>query len=163
ASNWSSGSAFLSDVLWGATWAATHGARIISISYAGVDSPAAEATGQAIKDYYGGLLFWAAGNSNQELTFDWPRVVVVGSTDVKAPDSNWGAAIDVVAPGANVYSTTRGGGYGWVSGTSYAAPVAAAVTALGWSLNPDLSPDQMLSRLSWSCNDLGDPGEDPVY
>jgi len=32
---------------------------VINVSYAGVDSPSAEATGLAIKDHTAGLLFWA--------------------------------------------------------------------------------------------------------
>ncbi len=166
ASNWSSGSAFLSDLLYGASWAAFSGARIVSISYAGADSASAEATGAAIKDQYGGLLFWAAGNSNQELTFDAPSVVVVGSTDIndaRAWDSNWGSAVDLVAPGVGIFTTARGGGYASVSGTSFSAPIAAATAALGWSLNPDLNADQIMTRLFQSCNDLGDPGVDPQF
>ncbi len=165
-SNWSSGSAFLGDVLWGAVWASFNGARVINVSYAGVDSSSAQATGQAIREQYGGLLFWAAGNNNQELTGDWPDVIIVGSTDVsdvRASDSNWGAAIDVVAPGVGVYAPTRGGGYGWVSGTSYASPIAAATAALGWSLNPALTPTQVMNNLFASCIDLGDPGDDAIY
>ncbi|MFN0133998.1 MAG: S8 family serine peptidase [Phycisphaerales bacterium] len=158
ASNFSSGSAFLSDILYGAIWAAANGARVVNVSFAGVENQAAQATGAAITANYGGLLFWAAGNSGTNLSwFDWPDVVVVGSTDVtgdRAPDSCWGRALDIGAPGVGLYVCARGGGYAPVSGTSYASPVAAASAAMVWTLHPSSTPAQVMNLLYSTCGPL---------
>jgi subtilisin family serine protease len=44
--------------------------------------------------------------------------------------SNYGASVDVAAPGAAIYTTYAGGGYGNGTGTSYAAPHVAGILAL---------------------------------
>lgn len=166
ASNWSSGSAFLSDVLWGASWAAAQGARVITVSYAGADTSSAEVTGQSIMDQRNGLLFWAAGNTAARIAADPPHVVIVGATDrldARLAESNWGPGIDVVAPGADLYTTKRDGGYTWVRGTSYSSPIAAAAVAVTWSMSPGLTPYQMLDRLEQTCADLGATGDDEVF
>lgn len=166
ASNSPSGSAFLSDVLSGVAWASAHGARVVSVSYAGVESPSVESVGASILSSYGSLLFWGAGNSATALNFDYPSVTVVGATtqsDALASDSNFGTAIDVVAPGVSMYLPARGGGWSWNSGTSFSTPVAAGVLTLLWSANPSLTPAQAMEALYQSVDDLGPPGRDTTF
>jgi subtilisin family serine protease len=166
ASNSPSGGAYLGDILYGAAWAAANGARVVSVSYAGIDSSSVEPTAAAIKNSYGGLLVWGAGNSAQSLNFDRPNTTVVGSTDQNdalAGDSNFGPAIDVVAPGVGVYVPARGGGSAWVSGTSYSTPIASGVLALLWSANPALTPEEAMAALYQSCDDLGARGRDDRF
>jgi len=51
---------------------------------------------------------------------------VIGSNPVNSP----GAAIDLILPGVDIYSTFLGGGYSFDSGTSLSSPVAAGLAAL---------------------------------
>jgi subtilisin family serine protease len=46
---------------------------------------------------------------------------------------------DITAPGVSIRTSTRGGGYGTASGTSFAAPHVTGVTALLISANPALA------------------------
>ena len=156
ASNSPSGSAYMSDILYGASWAAAWGARVVSVSYGGVDSAAVDPTAQAIMGY-GGLLLWAAGNSGTNLTGEYPSTTVVGGTDWndnRTSDSNYGRAIDVMAPGIGIYVPTFGGGYGYVTGTSFASPIAAGVLALAWSAAPSMTPNQAMNVLYQSCDPM---------
>lgn len=50
--------------------------------------------------------------------------------DAWASFSNYGPAVDLVAPGVRIYSTMPGGGYGYKDGTSLATPHAAGGAAL---------------------------------
>ncbi len=166
ASNLSNGAAALSTINAGARWAAEHGARVVSVSYTGVQSPTVQATGAHIKSV-GGLLVWTAGNGGQNWSaFDWPDVIVVGGTgpdDVSLLFSGFGNAVDCVAPGSDILTTTMAGGYAPVDGTSFSTPIVAGVLGLIWSADPDLSPSQAETALLAGCNDLGDAGDDVVY
>jgi subtilisin len=61
--------------------------------------------------------------------------------------SNWGADIDIMAPGVCVLSTAMGGGAGVRTGTSMAAPHVTGALALYLSQNPNASPAQAKSWL----------------
>jgi len=57
-------------------------------------------------------------------------VTPYGSDDTFASFSNYGDAVDLGAPGVNIYSTWKSGGYNTISGTSMASPHVAGVAAL---------------------------------
>jgi|GEM_PF-1351011 len=157
-SNSSGGSASLSDLSDGALWAASNGAKTISVSYSGVESASVGTTGTTIKNM-DALLFWAAGNSNANLSgFDWDDVIVVAATDQndnKASFSSYGLAVDCAAPGVDITSTTNGGGSGAASGTSFSTPLTNGVAALLWAYAPGLSADDAEQILFDSCDDVG--------
>ena len=77
----------------------------------------------------GGLVVHSAGNNNTDHGLaENPYLITVAattSTDARAGYSNYGANIDVAAPGSAIYTTYTGGSYKSVSGTSLASPVAA--------------------------------------
>lgn len=55
-------------------------------------------------------------------------------------DSNYGAAsVDLAAPGTYILSTLPGNEYGFMSGTSMAAPMVTGVAAMLYSYRPDIS------------------------
>jgi len=133
----------------------------------------------------------AAGNANVNAATTFPahcsHVVAVGATgplDRRAPYSNFGSTIDLMAPGGDVSRTLTAGGqtfpagvlsttgaiengslfatYAFYQGTSMAAPHVAGVMALMLSAEPTLTPAALVSRLAatataLSADDCGRP------
>lgn len=67
-----------------------------------------------------------------------------------------------------VFSTVRGSGssistYGWMAGTSMAAPAVAAVAALVLQRYPAISVEGLKDLLARTADDEGKPGNDPYY
>jgi subtilisin len=67
--------------------------------------------------------------------------------DTFASFSNFGADIDLIAPGVCINSTWKGGGYKTISGTSMATPHVAGGAALYKASNPSASPAQVKTAL----------------
>lgn len=61
--------------------------------------------------------------------------------------SNYGDTVTVCAPGVNVFSTIKSGGldgsYGYMDGTSMAAPIVSGITALVWSVDQEMSSGEV--------------------
>lgn len=108
----------------------------------------------------GTTLVIAAGNDNTNVSNASPancnNVIAVGattSTGARASYSNYGALVDIAAPGSGILSTLNTGTgapgtetYASYSGTSMATPHVAAVVALMQSVaNPALTPAQVES------------------
>jgi subtilisin len=76
--------------------------------------------------------------------------------DTLADFSNYGADVDLMAPGVCIQSTWMGGGYNTISGTSMATPHVAGATALYRADNGRVSPNavktalQSLGTLDWT-------------
>lgn len=164
-SNSASGSASLWDIDEGARWAAEHGARVVSTSFTGVRAASNGTTGAYLRSI-GALWVWAIDNSNNAYPDNQPNLtVVVGtdSSDAKWSSSSWGHLGDCAAPCTGIWTTTRGGGWGAGTGTSFAAPLAAGALAAVFAVNPFLTPAEVEERLLRGCDDLGAPGDDNVF
>jgi subtilisin family serine protease len=127
-------------------YAADHGAMVINLSLG--SSEASTLLQEAITDarQRGIVVVAAVGNDNDELAPQFPssmdEVIAVAAIDLqnkKAPFSNFGHHIDVCAPGVKLisaYPNEGDGGYAIWSGTSFAAPLAAAEAALLLAVDP---------------------------
>ena len=174
-------------ILDGVAWAAglpgaapnANPARIVNLSLGGTVSGGCPAFAEAIfadAVAAGVTIVAAAGNTNVDAANTFPAhcpsVFTVGATgplDTRAPYSNHGLTVDVMAPGgdlartltvgtqtvpAGVLSTTAVQGsnppqptYGFYQGTSMAAPHVAGVMALMLSADPSLTPSDLTQRL----------------
>ena len=111
----------------------------------------------------------------------YPEVWAIGATDPgngRACYSHVGGELRFVAPGGDssydsgrfdaVYSTDHDpvagqDTYGWMEGTSMAAPLVSGVVALLWSAVPSATPEELLQALIAGAVDLGDPGRDNLF
>ena len=180
----SDGRGSTADILDGMAWAAgltvngvpanAHPADVINLSLGGEGG-----CGPAEQDFYTQVLnapqkpivVVASGNSNQDALGFTPAscagVLTVGASDqfgARAPYSNYGARIDVMAPGGNTSQAFKGeAGLGGIlslfrndqgamafrplQGTSMAAPHVAGLASLMRGLNPGIDTAQMIDIL----------------
>jgi len=168
-------------------YAVDNGADIINMSFGKGYSPGKKYVDRAVKfaKRKGVLLIHAAGNSGEELQRDnnfpnrWlgkkkeaSNWVEVGAsawevgTNLPGSFSNYSQeAVDLFAPGVDIYSTIPEDKYEANSGTSMAAPVVSGVTALILAYYPDLKPSQIRDILQQSVYDQSEqmvlkPGDD---
>jgi subtilisin family serine protease len=72
--------------------------------------------------------------------------------DTFADFSNFGADVDLIAPGVCILSTWKGGGYNTISGTSMATPHVSGAAALYKANHPDASPAAVKAALQAAGN-----------
>ncbi len=161
------GIAYYSALAAAATYAADNGARVVNMSYSGVCASASIASAANYMRSKGGVAVLAAGNSGTVLDYtNSSSLTCVSATDVNDARTSWssfGNYVDVSAPGAGMYTTSNGGGYASVSGTSFSAPLTAGIYALMFSANPALTPTQADNILFSTADDLGTAGWDQYY
>lgn len=150
----------------GLTWAADRGARVANISYLVSGSASVQSAASYFKSK-GGLVVTSAGNySKDEGIAPSDALISVSATsssDALASFSSYGKFVDVSAPGAGIYTTTRGGGYNSWNGTSFSSPATAGVVALMMAANPSLPPTEVEKLLFATAADLGSSGYDIYY
>jgi thermitase len=110
----------------------------------------------------GTAIFWAVADNaaalvSQDEVCSHPAVIAVGQSDSNDQErgSAYGAELDFLAPGVEVYSTQWGGAFGAATGTSYAAPLAAGVAALVLARYPSWTLHHVRRRLRHSCDPVG--------
>jgi subtilisin family serine protease len=81
--------------------------------------------------------------------------------DTFADFSNYGADVDLIAPGVCINSTWLSGGYNTISGTSMASPHVGGAAALYKASNPGASPAQVKSALQAAGNTDWNNADDP--
>lgn len=148
----------------GIRYAINHGAKIVVLSL-GLNKYSSYMANivQEAEDK-GVLLVAASGNEGNAVKYPaaYDTVLAVGgATEDNKPHrlSNTGPELDLVAPWM-VFTTSLGGTYGYKDGTSMAAPQAAAVAALAWSVRPGMTPSGIRNLLRQTAQDLGQSGWD---
>jgi subtilisin family serine protease len=167
----SSRSGSYSDIRQAVIDAANSQAQVINMSLVGYDY---SATLQDAIDYAvwrGRLVVAAAGNCPSGFTCDsnypaaypaaFPGVLAVGASsrfDQPAPYAIPKPYVGIAAPGGTaergVWSATRGG-YGYMAGTSMAAPMVSAAAALVWTFRPAATPDDIAALLKSTADKVG--------
>jgi len=88
--------------------------------------------------------------------------------DTFADFSNYGADVDIMAPGKCILSTVPGGGTRYMSGTSMAAPTVTGAVALYKASRPNATPAEVkealryLGNLNWKTSTDPDPYHEPL-
>ncbi len=173
---------YYADIADAFVYAADHGAQVINASLGGY-SPSILLENAANYAYTRGAAIFAAAGNIPALGLAYPArydsVMAVGAVDsanLRAPTSSYGADLDLMAPGVNIYSTTPFNPaynvfygttpqYSYLSGTSMAAPHASGAAALLLSMNNGCfqSPLALYQALRNSALDLGALGFDNEY
>ena len=81
--------------------------------------------------------------------------IAVGATDkngLMASFSNFGSALDIVAPGVSIYSSLPNNNYDWWTGTSMSTPHVSGVIALMLEANSGLTTDNVKTALYETAN-----------
>ncbi len=137
------GSGSYSGIINGVVWAADNGAKVINLSLGATSPSTALADAIAYAVSKGVVVVAAAGNGGSSAP-SYPAyvpgciaVAATGQADTKTSWSSYGDWVDVAAPGDKIFSTmptkaNRLGAknYGYLSGTSMAAPFVAGAAAV---------------------------------
>ncbi len=173
-------------------YAADMGAKVSSNSWGG--GPSSQIITDAInyETSKGMTIVAAAGNYSENALYESPanlsQVITVaasGASDQKACFSNYGAKIDVAAPGGDssncggkddyILSTRSAvsdpyfkaidpaGRYAGARGTSMATPHVAGLVSLILAKYPSATPEQIRQVIRAGSDDLGSPGQDDSY
>jgi subtilisin family serine protease len=151
------------------SWLAQQRVAVINVSLVGPDNAALAQIVRALTAR-GYLLVAAVGNDGPAAPplypASYPHVVGVTAVDAHRRvliEAARGKQVMFAAPGADMVAADRGGKYSAVRGTSFAAPIVAALLAETVS-TPDLNTsDAAVETLARRAIDLGPPGRDLTY
>jgi Subtilase family len=156
-------------ILKGLDYAASHGAQIINMSFAGPKDALIE-RGIAAVAAKGIVMVAAAGNAGAKSPPLYPaaneNVIAVSATDDHDrlfAASNRGGYVAVAAPGVDIFLPAPDEKYQMTSGTSFSAAYVSGIAALLLERNPALKPDQVRATVMKTARDLGTPGRDDLF
>ncbi len=150
-------------------YAASHGARIVNMSFAGPKDALIE-RGIAAAASKGIVMVAAAGNAGPKSPPLYPaanpNVIAVSATDAHDKlfaASNRGSHIAIAAPGVDIFLPAPDEKYQMTSGTSFSAAYISGLAALMLERNPALKPEEVRATLMKTARDLGSPGRDDLF
>jgi len=171
-------------------YAVSHSARVINMSFGTGYGNFSQAFQDAINyaNAAGVIVVASAGNDNRDLDqaprypVCYANVLGVAATTIsnaRAPYSNFGSCVDVVAPGGDLSTDLNGDGnpdgilstsgtqaspsqYLFMNGTSFAASHVTGLVALLMAKGVT-GPSSVQSIIQTSATDLGSPGYDPNF
>ena len=141
-------------------YAVAHGAQVINLSWGTTGESLAlkQAIERALRRDV--AVVCSAGNNGQDVdtspyypaSFGLKDLITVAATDnLDQPItwSNWGARkVTIAAPGTNILTTQRGGGYWSVTGTSAAAPLVSGIAGLLKTSRPAVNASLIAKAIS---------------
>ena len=151
----------------GIRWATDHGADVINLSLGGSSDPGdLERDAIAYARAHGAVVVCASGNGGTDATafpgqIDECLTTGAATEDLttRAAYSQYGAGLDLIAPGTRIPSTSRlTGGWSYYSGTSLAAPHVAGTVAM--LVGAGIRGAVAEARIVQTARDLGEPGTD---
>lgn len=164
-----SGEGTYAHVIAGILWAADRKAGVINLSLGsyGFSRFLAEAIDYANQS--GAVIVAAGGNEATQVPLypgALPGVISVSASDTNDQlwaGSNYGAAIDIAAPGVRIVSLSPDKGYMMATGSSFSAAQVSGVAALVRTKHPLLKNAQVAQVLFQTADDLGEKGKDDFY
>lgn len=159
----STGGGSFSNVAAALVWATDHGVQIVNMSLGGSSYSQIMQDAVSYAAGNGVLMVAASGNGGTNFVLypaHFPEVIAVAATDISnqyASFSNYGAEIDVAAPGASILSLWLGG-YSTQSGTSMAAPYVSGLAAVLFGYGNGAA--SVRSQLETTALDISPPGTD---
>lgn len=167
------GSGSIDAIIKGVNWAIEQQVDVISMSL-GCSVDPGTAFHEAFKRAKAAGIVVVAASGNENTHVGWPatydETIAVGAVSQsfeRAGFSNFGSELDVAAPGVDIYSTYKNGGYAKLSGTSMATPMVAGCIALiqGYlkKSGKKATPDQIMQAIKQDSVDLGPVGDDDNY
>jgi len=170
------GSGYLSDIIEGLDWAIANGIQVVNMSLGTTSNVRSFHDAVQRVNSAGIVQVAAAGNDGKAVNYPaaYPEVIAVSATDNNNLIASWssrGSAVDLAAPGVNIYSTYKGSTYKTLSGTSMACPHVAGAAALVLTVpekcdfdhSGACSPFEVQQRLEQTAEDLGVLGKDTLY
>jgi hypothetical protein len=150
-------------------YAASHGAQIVNMSFAGPKDDLIERAIASVAAK-GIVMVAAAGNAGAKSPPLYPaanaNVIAVSATDAQDKlfqASNRGDYVAMAAPGVDIFLPAPDGKYQMTSGTSFSCAYISGIAALLLERNPALKPDELRATLMNTARDLGAPGRDDLF
>ena len=156
-----------SKIIKGIDWSVRHKADVVNLSLGG--PPKSRILKRAVNraSNRGAVVVAAAGNARttqKQYPAAYRKAIAVSATnrsDGRAYFSSRGDWVDLAAPGTNILSTRKSGGYGKDSGTSFSAPFVSGLAGL--LASQGMSADSIRHRMQATAKDLGRAGDDPSF